>query len=36
MIPSDPFPGIDRHKPKDEGLPTLLKDPVDLLGWGPD
>jgi hypothetical protein len=36
MILSDPFPGIDRHKPKDEGFPISLKDPVDLPGRGPD
>jgi hypothetical protein len=36
MIPSKPFPGVDCHEPKDEGFPISLKDPVDLLGWGPD
>lgn len=36
MIPSDPFPGIDRHKPKDECFPTSLKDPVDLLERWPE
>ncbi len=36
MIPSEPFPDIDRHEPEDEGFPASLKDPVDLLGRGPD